>query len=222
MKKLTSLPDQAQNDKARKEADTGMTKGQHSPQKNFAKKSFKRQNLSAVQISDSDLSGANFEKTNLENACFTASTFYKAVFKKANLRFADLSGAKLIRANLQKADLHGANLQGADLRKADLRDAILVEANLNKADFMGAKYNRHTHFPENFQPHKRGLRKIGWVQSDFDQIRQAFFQIILVIIGGVIGTATTLLLRDETWRSNLQYWINWGWQIILHKLHGFY
>jgi uncharacterized protein YjbI with pentapeptide repeats len=43
------------------------------------------------------------------------------------------------------------------LRNADLQDINLVGADLRKADLHEAWYNRHTTFPDGFDPQKAGM-----------------------------------------------------------------
>ena len=74
-------------------------------------------------------------------------------FMQVGLRCADLRGADFRGATLG-AVLTDSNLAGADLRGADLRDAFLVS---NRIDLSGAKYDRHTHFAEGFDPAARGM-----------------------------------------------------------------
>ena len=75
----------------------------------------------------------------------------------ANLAGIDLSGAILGGANLRVADLRGADLRRVDLRKADLSKADLRSANLSGANLHEAWYNRHTTFPDGFDPQKVGM-----------------------------------------------------------------
>ena len=59
--------------------------------------------------------------------------------------------------NFKKADLSEINFMGADLREADLSGANLALADLSGADLSGAKYNKQTQFPDNFNPNKHGM-----------------------------------------------------------------
>ncbi len=53
----------------------------------------------------------------------------------------DLAGAFLENADLSDTDLRGADLSGADLKDAWLR---------------GARYDRHTRWPDGFDPLRNG------------------------------------------------------------------
>jgi len=88
-----------------------------------------RANLSRADLSEANLRGANLYR--------------------ANLIGADLRGANLYRANLSEADLSEADLRGADLRGANL-----YRANLSEADLRWAKWNKHTFWPNGFEPER--------------------------------------------------------------------
>ena len=97
---------------------------------------------------------ANLSEANLSEADLRGADLYRA-----NLIGADLRGANLYRANLSEADLYRANLSEADLseadlRGADLRGANLYRANLSEADLRWAKWNKHTFWPNGFEPER--------------------------------------------------------------------
>ena len=62
-----------------------------------------------------------------------------------------------IAKKLRNADLQGINLVGADLRGTDLRKTDLSKADLTGANLHEAWYNRHTKFPDGFDPQKAGM-----------------------------------------------------------------
>jgi uncharacterized protein YjbI with pentapeptide repeats len=81
--------------------------------------------------------------------------------KGADLRGAVLPFAPLANVNLVGADLHGGNLYGADLRgamldQADLTKANLTDANLTNVQLSRTRYDRHTRWPEGFDPNEYG------------------------------------------------------------------
>jgi uncharacterized protein YjbI with pentapeptide repeats len=83
-----------------------------------------------------------------------------------DLRRANLRSASLVRADLTDADLVGANLEGADLQDAvlcyvEMTGAYLVGTNLTGANLGGANltgviYDRHTRWPQGFDPQGHG------------------------------------------------------------------
>lgn len=82
----------------------------------------------------------------------------------ANFHGADLTGADLSRSRLDEADLEGANLRGVNMYHASLKGANLYEASLWGADLSGVRYDKHTRWPDRFQPEERGcvLDNTGW------------------------------------------------------------
>lgn len=109
-------------------------------------------NLTGANLMGSFFNHANMEKANLTGANLSWGQFWSANLKEANLRGADLSRAELRRADLRYADLRGARLDMAVLAVADLRGADLRGAKLEGADFIKAKYDDATQWPERFNP----------------------------------------------------------------------
>jgi hypothetical protein len=113
-----------------------------------------------------DLAGAFLSGADLFAADLSAADLHGADLGEAHLGSADLSGADLGRANLlgadlSWADLKGANLAGANLKRADLRGARLLGADLggsgqSAADLREATYDKHTLWPEGFDPRAGG------------------------------------------------------------------
>ena len=118
-------------------------------------------NLSGIKLVGADLSGANLSGANLIGA-----NLIVAYLIGANLSGAKLIGAYLGDAKLNSADLSGANLSGANLRGANLSYANLSGANLNGAilsdttDFLEARYDDETQFPEGFNLETKGMFKV--------------------------------------------------------------
>jgi uncharacterized protein YjbI with pentapeptide repeats len=134
-------------------------------------------NLRGAQLRNAELSGADLQGADLRGTDLTGANLREAYLRIANLRYAQMSGAVLTEANLIGADLsnadlsgavmshaqllwadlHGADLQGANLSDASLESANLSAANLSGADLVNAnlheaKYDRHTQWPEGFDP----------------------------------------------------------------------
>ena len=108
---------------------------------------FTREEIVAV-VKESE----KFEGANLADIDLSGADLWKAHLRGANLIEADL---RLV--DLWKADLRGADLRRVDLRKADLSKADLRSANLSGANLHEAWYNRHTTFPDGFDPQKVGM-----------------------------------------------------------------
>ena len=70
---------------------------------------------------------------------------------------ADLSGADLSGAYLYGAYLYGAYLSGANLYGANLYGASLYGTNLYAANLAGAVADKHTVWPERFDPEAAGV-----------------------------------------------------------------
>ena len=59
---------------------------------------------------------------------------------------------KLAPANLAGISLDEADQSAANLHETELSKANLSEANLSGDNMTGAKYNKNTRFPEDFDP----------------------------------------------------------------------
>jgi len=116
---------------------------------------------------DYDYYECRFSKLNLPGADLVGADLSQAYLYGANLTGADLSVAFLRAADLYAtylsgADMTGADLSGADLRWSELRRVDLYATYLSGADLTGAKmrdarYNKHTVFPEGFDPLEAGM-----------------------------------------------------------------
>jgi uncharacterized protein YjbI with pentapeptide repeats len=141
----------------------------------------KKADLSGDNLKNANLMGANLEEVMLGEVNLMAHLHLKeGILARAHRVEVNLVGANLTEANLQNARLMGAHLRGAnlvraDLTKADLTEADLMEAKLIganlvganlekamlvKADLMGAKYNKDTTWPLEFNSEKAGARKV--------------------------------------------------------------
>ena len=121
--------------------------------------------LNWANFSDSTLVGANLQRANLIGSVLHAADLTSANLSEAILNGANLSNTTLQGANLQEADLNWANLAEADLRDANLSQANLLWANLAAANLMGAtltdaRYNIHTHWPDDFSPEAVGAVEV--------------------------------------------------------------
>jgi hypothetical protein len=118
-----------------------------------------RADLRGVDLDDASLRWANLIGTDLGNNDDAISP--RATLIGADLSNAGLSGADMSHAQLFEADLHGADLRGVNLNDANLNSTNLSAANLNGADLGNAKlykakYDRHTQWPEGFDPAAAG------------------------------------------------------------------
>lgn len=125
--------------------------------------------LSAANLSGLDPQGLDLQKQDL-SACRAVAT---------NFSSADLAGAMLLHADLTRADFAGANLRGAKFRTEragdpdwdeewadlvisfdDLTDRIATTraaTNVTGATWQGATYDKHTLFPDDFNPTAAGM-----------------------------------------------------------------
>lgn len=126
-------------------------------------KLLERGDLSGVDFDSQNVSGFSFAGKNLSGACFD-----DAIAVQTNFQGCDLYWARFFRTNAQGADfrkarLNGATLDLADFSNTDLRGADFGPDNLNgqtsaaETDFRGAKYDRHTVFPEGLTPNSQGM-----------------------------------------------------------------
>ncbi len=118
--------------------------------------------LGGADLGDANLRGANLGDANLRGADLRGANLRDADLRGANLggadlRHADLGGADLRHVNLWGADLRHANLGGADLRHVNLWGADLRVADLRHANLGGAVANKHTVWPDGFDPAARGV-----------------------------------------------------------------
>jgi uncharacterized protein YjbI with pentapeptide repeats len=93
-----------------------------------------------LKIRNVDFSGADLHEINLAGADLMISQF----------RYSNLSDANFRNANLDKCTFARARLLGADF----------TGANLTEAAFRDALYDKHTKFPQGFNPNVMGMYKI--------------------------------------------------------------
>lgn len=128
--------------------------------------SLENANLAVAHLESAFLIGANLKKIDLRGANLEGAHLDEANLQHANLTMARLRGASLISANLRGANLTNCGLQGAHLHHADMRDAILYSADLSYVFLEhtlleGAKFNRYTTPPADFD-----LRAVGAIFVD--------------------------------------------------------
>jgi uncharacterized protein YjbI with pentapeptide repeats len=100
---------------------------------------------------EAELGGATLTGVDLRKANVHGTHMIMANLKWADLSQADLSGTNLLRANLEEAILTAADLSGAVLLWTNFTRARLDGTKLDKAT-----YNRHTLWPEDFDPAASG------------------------------------------------------------------
>ncbi len=140
-------------------------------------------NLAESPMADTDLTGACLDNANLENALLDGSMLFRvsmvgvnatgAHFRSADLseadaRNANFTNADLTRADLDESDLRDANFEKAILWGASLRGADFRGANLLQADLRGARYDRRTRWPDDFDIDHTGLVYSGEEHLDME------------------------------------------------------
>jgi len=112
--------------------------------------------LAGAQLAEAGLHGAHLLGANLSGADLTHAHLEEAQMQWASFLTANLAGAYLTGANLVGSELQSANLAGADLCGANLEDAHLAWVRLR-----GARYDKQTCWPDNFDPVGAGAIKIN-------------------------------------------------------------
>ena len=110
-----------------------------------------------VDFSGMDLRHAIMRGGSFRWADFTDATMHYADLENADLTGASCSGAEFDYADLAHADMSDADCCGAQFDDANLQGADLQSAVLNDATWQGATYDKHTLFPDDFDPIAAGL-----------------------------------------------------------------
>lgn len=98
------------------------------------------------------LSGATFEDADLRESGLYDADLRDVNFILTNLEYAQLQGSDLRGAKLDDAQLTGAVLAGSDLRGASLTATELDEAILVDRSDVGVCYDKHTRWPDGYEP----------------------------------------------------------------------
>jgi uncharacterized protein YjbI with pentapeptide repeats len=112
--------------------------------------------LDGVNLTGALLGGAHLTNLQLVNFNLHGFDLRYAQLNDTNLTRADLSDINLRSAVLTDVNLTQADLTRADLSGSDLRGAILTDANLTMAKLSIAAYDRHTRWPDGFNPKRHG------------------------------------------------------------------
>jgi len=128
-------------------------------------KRLNREGVTNINLVEAHLEGAHLEEAHLGKAQLMAANLKGANLKGADLEGADLTtahldGANLREAHLREAHLEGAHLDGAHLDGAHLDGADLRIAHLEGVDLVRAVWNKHTTWPEHFDPKEAGATKV--------------------------------------------------------------
>lgn len=161
--------------------------------KDLAGANFEDADLTGAQLDDADLKGANLRGAYLRRASLSNADLIRADLTGADLREAVLDEAQLARTDLSGANLEGVDFRsvnvffckfrGANLRKskglamiqeadfsgADLRGANLLDLRIvaeGEVTFTGAKYDRQTRWPKNFDVAASGAKLIDGAVAD--------------------------------------------------------
>ncbi len=134
-----------------------------------------------ADLEGADLTIAHLERANLRGVHLKGAFLLDAHLEGADLNGADLEGSILIGTHLEGADLRGAHLERAYLSVADLKTAVrsphlasdlhlvyerreqLLDIGrgqrrwLDVADLKGARADRYTTWPEDFDPRAAGI-----------------------------------------------------------------
>ena len=94
----------------------------------------------------------NLAETNLAKANLVNAYLHKANLHNAYLASANLTDAYLVDANLFGANLYNTSMTNTDLTCANLTCAYLRNANLADVCWYNTKYNKHTVWPDGFDP----------------------------------------------------------------------
>jgi uncharacterized protein YjbI with pentapeptide repeats len=111
-----------------------------------------------ARLYGADLSRSSLERANLRNADLRVANLMAADLREANLKRAHLEGANLSYAFLGAATLEEAYLEDANLEGANLDGANLLKARLDRVRWEGARADRKTQWPEEFDPLDHGIR----------------------------------------------------------------
>ena len=106
---------------------------------------------------------AELPSANLHHANLVFTNLSYANLREANLNVVDLSFANLFGANLEGSFIGFSTLHGADLRETNMDNANLFYVDITDADmtgmqnwetaqWMAARYNDNTIFPEGMNP----------------------------------------------------------------------
>lgn len=136
--------------------------------------SFEGMNLRRIDLRGAALNGASFKGAELRgaylmdaeatNTNFRSSSLIMADLRRANLRGAILR-CWLLYARFDHADLSGADFTYAEVGDTsfagcDLRGAVMLAYHLDDAIFTGARFDRHTVWPEGFRPLDKGAIEV--------------------------------------------------------------
>jgi hypothetical protein len=121
-----------------------------------------------IQLKDADLRGTDLSRRDLSGWYAPAKDLTGANLMRANLRKANLSGAILKHADLRKADLRGAKLDKTELYPSEtlfpsedlFPGPIYPDASLSGVKLSGAKFDKHTAWPEGFDAVRAGARRV--------------------------------------------------------------
>lgn len=139
----------------------------------FSQVNFRESYLKEIDFSYANLNQVSFYKANLTKVSFQNATFNQVYFNQAildnidmsyvnfsdskiNLSNLDLSNSKFIQANLTGINFENSNLSKVNFSGANLSNANLKNANLKGTKLTLATYNKHTVFPDNFNPKRLG------------------------------------------------------------------
>jgi uncharacterized protein YjbI with pentapeptide repeats len=102
--------------------------------------------MSGAEVMHADFTNAVVGQLAMKETKACGSIFRNCDMRASHFENADLSGA----------DLKDADMMHASFENCNLCRTIMLGKNLENATFTGAKFDRHTVWPEGFNPLERG------------------------------------------------------------------
>jgi len=146
------------------------------PRAKFSNAHFHHSNLQNAILYLANLDGGKFVRCNFEGISLISASLLGTEFYNVNLNEADLvnikaRGIQFHSVNFEGAAMKSANLEDADFLLGSLKNAILTGTNLRganlktvgdleTANLKDAVYNKHTIFPDGFDPVAAGAIKV--------------------------------------------------------------
>ena len=109
-----------------------------------------------AEVMHADFTNAVISELQLTNAKVCSSIFRNCDMTVGHFEGADFTGA----------DFSGAKMLDTHFENCNLRGAIMLGTEIESAIFTGAKFDRHTVWPEGFNPLEHGAILIGDGKAD--------------------------------------------------------
>ncbi len=117
--------------------------------------------LNRASFVSCDLRMSVMEDMEATGADFTSASLIGVEARRAKLCNALFRKSRLLHTHFELADLSGADLSGAEICEThfegcDLRGTTMLADNLDSAYFTGARFDKHSVWPEGFHPLEYG------------------------------------------------------------------